>query len=225
MAREFTRNMLIMLVAIMVGIAIITFFIADIMRRSQIETLAVEHKTEIQDITYKNENFTDHFLQGVVKMDAAREIREVGNYHFDFALFWYSNAFRNTTTTSIDYCVENCTDAMTNYLAAYSDFNESQPFFVEAKTYTNQTKYLEVLGYYVAFAQSGKNITMLRYNASQYLMYVVENLSLGHTENATLLMDLFNQTEAAYNSQVGAYDDSRKQIDEYLFFDTIREQH
>ncbi|MCX6666263.1 MAG: hypothetical protein NT038_09475 [Euryarchaeota archaeon] len=225
MAREFTKNMLIMLVAIMIGIAIITFFIADVMRQSQIETLSVEHKTEIQDITYKSENFTDHFLQGIVKMDAAREIREVGNYHFDFALFWYSNARANTTIAFVDQCIENCTDAMTSYLSSYDNFHLSQPYFEQAKNFTERAKYIEVLGYYVAFSQAGQNITLLRYDASQYLKYAVENLSLGNMENVSILMNLFNETVELYAGQVEQYNDYGDQIDEYLFFDEIREEH
>ena len=89
MARLFDRNMFIMLLAIMVGIIIITYFAADIQHQSTLDTIASQHFTEIQDINSMNENFTDNFLQGSVKMDSAREVREVGNYYFDFALFWF----------------------------------------------------------------------------------------------------------------------------------------
>ena len=225
MAREFTRNMFIMLVSITVGIVVITYFAADIMRQTQIDTLNIEHKTAIQTITNTNENFTDHFFQGITKMDSAREIREVGNYHFDFALFWYTNTRTNITESYIQNCINNCTDAMTSYLAAYKNFNLSKPFFEKARAYTNQSKYLEVLGYYAMFAESGKQITLLRYNASQYLKQAVENLSKGEMGNVSLLMGLFNETEAAYSGAVGGYDGYRGQIDEYWFFDTIREPH
>jgi len=225
MAREFTRNMLIMLVTIMVGIVIITYFAADITRRSQIDTLNVEHKTEIRTITNKNENFTDHFLQGMVKMDAAREIREIGNYHFDFALFWFTNARIILTNESTSKCIENCTNAMVNYLKSYQDFNLSKPYFTQAKQFTNTSKYIEILGYYAAFAQLGKNITMLRYNASLYLKQAMENLSLGQLANVSFLMNLFNQTELAYGAGAAQYDAAKGLIDEYWFFDTIREPH
>ncbi|GAG05856.1 unnamed protein product, partial [marine sediment metagenome] len=157
----------------MIGIIVITYFVADIVRRSQIETLTTEYESEIEEIISMTENFTNNFLQGSVKMDSARETREVGNYYFDFALFWYSTALVNTTNSSIQQCTENCTDAMVQYLASYQKFGDSKPYFETAKTYTD--KYLVILGYYVAFAQSGMNITMLRYNASQYLKYAAEN--------------------------------------------------
>ena len=225
MARVFDRNIFIMLVAVMIGIVVITYFIADIMRRSQIETLTFQHEGEMRDVTYKSENFTDRFLQGTLKMNAAREIREVGNYHFDFALFWYTNAFRNVTDETIHCCIENCTNAMSKYLESYESFNLSQPLFEEAKTYTNHSKYIEILGYYLLFAESGKNITMLRYTASEYLRAAAENLSLGQTENLTLMMDLFNQTEDRYGEQLGVYNEYKGQIDEFVFFDPIREMH
>ena len=225
MVREFTRNLFVMLVAIMIGVIVITFFIADIQRQTQIETITIEHQTEIQDIARRTENFTNHFLQGTVKMDAAREIREVGNYHFDFALFWYNTALINTTNTTIQRCIHNCTIAMDRYLASHQGFNDSKPYFINAQTYTDEEKYIEVLGYYVLFAQSGRNITLLRYNASKYLKYAAENLSLGQLDNVAMLMENFTAIEDAYAAAVQDYNDYKGQIDEYLFFDEIREPH
>jgi hypothetical protein len=214
-----------MLAAIMIGVIIITYFIADIQRRTEIETLTIEHVGEIQDITYKTENFTDYFLQGVVKIDAAREIREIANYYFDFALFWYQTTLSTQVNTTIDQCIDNCTIAMVNYLDSNYRFSEAKPFFSTAQQYTSRDKYIEVLGYYVSFAGSGQTITMLRYNASRYLKYAAENLSIGNIENVTIFMELFNETETLYQGAVGEYTEQKGQIDEYLFFDEIREEH
>ena len=224
MGREFDRNTFIMLLAIMVGVFIITYFVADIINRSKIEIITTEHITEIRDINSVNENFTDNFLQGSVKMDSAREVREIGNYHFGFALFWYSTALKNTTNSSIQSCIGNCTSAMIRYLASHQSFGESKPYFEEAKTYTEKDKYIEVLGYYIRFAQSGQNITLLRYNASNYLRQAAENLSLGNMENVTMLMELFNETEELYEEGLGEYEEIQDQIDGYLFFNEIREE-
>ena len=224
MAREFTKNMFIMLLAIMVGAVIITFFVADIVNQSTIETIQTEHSIEIEDIHRTNENFTDHFLQGSIKMDAAREVREVGNYHFDFALFWFSNALANTTDVYVQQCIENCTNAMENYYSSYEKFGDAKPYFEQAMTYTEKEKYIEVLSYYVSFALSGKNITLLRYNASDYLMRAVENLSLGEMENFTILYEEFNLTQDMYMSMVGEFEQLKDQIDGYLFFNEIREE-
>ena len=222
MAREFTRNLFIMLIAIMVGIILITFMLADVMRRSQLESLTVEHKTEIQTLTRTNENFTDHFLQGSLKIDSAREAREVGNYYFDFALFWYTNAVKNTTETFIHQCIQNCTSAAEDYMDSYQKFGLAKPFFTEAKTFTNKSKYIEVLGYYMTFADSGQYITSLRYNASLFLKHIAENLSLGNTANVSMLLALFNQTEALYQSGSQEYQDQKDEIDGYIFFNEIR---
>jgi hypothetical protein len=216
--------MFIMLLSIMMGIIIITFFLADISRQTQISELTVEHQAEIQTITDTNENFTDNFLQGSVKMDSAREVREVGNYHFDFALFWYNTALRNTTNASINRCIGNCTQAMSKYLISYHGFNDSYPYYENAMTFTDKQKYLEVLSYYVRFAVSGQNITLLRYNASDYLRRAAENLSLGNLENVTMLMELFNLTEILYDEELEDYEDIQDQIDGYLFFNEIREE-
>lgn len=225
-----------MLAAIMVGAIIVTYFVADIVNKSKIETLTTEHIVEIQDVHSKSENFTDNFLQGSITIDSAREIREVANLNFDFALFWFNNAlvnasvwfnneWVNTTENLIERCIENCTDAMIKYLTSHDKFGESKPYFVNAKNFTERERYIEVLGYYVSFLQAGQNITLLRYNASKFIKQAAENLSLGEIENVTLLMENFSMMEGLYQIGLGEYEDLKDQIDEYMFFDEIREEH
>lgn len=214
-----------MLVAIMIGVIIITFFVADIINRSKIETLTIEHVGEIQDINSRNENFTNFYLQGSISMDSAREVREVGNYHFDFALFWFNNALINMSTSFIQKCIYNCTSAMDNYISSYGKFGESKPYFETALSYTDKDKYIEALGYYINFSLAGQYITLLRYNASRYLLQAAENLSFGNIANVTLLMENFTLTEDLYAEGLEGYEDLKNQIDDYLFFDPIREPH
>jgi hypothetical protein len=223
MAREFTRNMFIMLVSVMVGVVIITFFIGDIISQSEIDTINIQHVTEISDINSRNENFTNYFLQGAVKIDSAREVREVANYYFDFALFWFNSALANQTQNLTTLCIENCSNALENYLAAHQNFEKSQPYFINARNYTNNSRYLEVLGYYIGFAGAGQNITILRYNASYYLKCAAENLSFGNMELVEQLIENFTEVEQAYQEEVQKYQEFRYQIDGYIFFSTIRE--
>jgi hypothetical protein len=211
--------MFIMMVAIMVGIIIITFFIADIVNQSRIETLTEEHVLEIYEIYSVNENFTNHFFQGSVTIDSARETRETGNYYFDFALFWYSTALADMSNTSINKCIENCWNAMDEYNYSYEKFGSSKPYFEEAKTYTD--RYHIILDYYCEFAQAGQNITNLRYNASNYLRQIAENLTLG--SNVSILMDLFNETIGLYGDVLEYYDENKDKIDNYWFFSPYRE--
>ena len=95
--------MAIMLATVMIGVIIITYFVADIQRRTQIDTLNVVHETRISDITNKNQNFTDHFLQGSLSMDTGREQREVGNNYFDFALFWYNTGLQQDNQSYLGF--------------------------------------------------------------------------------------------------------------------------
>ena len=215
--------MLIMLVSIMVGVVIVTYFIADIINRSTIETMTIQHNVEIVDINSRNENFTNYCLQGSIKMDSAREVREIANYYFDFALYWFNNALATSNKNLTIQSIDNCTKAMGQYLTAYESFGKSRPYFETAKNYTNKSRYLEVIGYYIEFSQAGQNITMLRYNASDYLRRAAENLSFGHMENVTLLMANFNMTEQMVQGATQIYNEFRYQIDGYLFFSEIRE--
>ena len=236
MEREFNKNMFIMLAAIMVGAIIITYFVADIVNKSKIDTLTTEHIVEIQGVHSKSENFTDNFLQGSITMDSAREIREVANLNFDFALFWFNNAlvkasvwfndkWVNVTESQIERSIENCTNAMIKYLTSNDKFAESKPYFINAKNFTDNERYIEVLGYYVSFSQIGQDITLLRYNSSKFIKQAAENLSLGETENVTLLMENFSMMEELYQIALGGYETLKDQIDEYTFFNEIREEY
>lgn len=207
----------------MVGVIIITYFIGDIINRSKLDTLTEQYTIEIDDLTSRNENFTNNFLQGIVKMDSAREVRELANYYFDFALYWFNNALVNNSANLTQRCIENCTYAMEKYVSSHESFGKSRPYFITAQNFTNNSRYLEVIGYYIGFAQAGKNITLLRYNASDYLRRAAENLSFGSMENVSILREMFNVTEQAYQVGEQDYQNFRYQIDGYIFFSTIRE--
>jgi hypothetical protein len=224
MVRLFDRNMLAMMIAIMAGVTIITIFIADIVNQSEIDTITYDFQIEIMDVHNRNENFTNNFLQGSILMDSSREIREVGNYHFDFALFWYNTALSNISDKIITLCISNCSEAMDHYYSSYESFGKSSPYFHEAKVFTDKENYLEVLGYYLSFADAGQNITLLRYNASRYLRQAAENLSQNNMENVSYLMENFTLIEGLYREAVKDYEEKKDQIDGYLFFNEIREE-
>ena len=223
MGREFDRNMFIMLLAVMMGVVIITFFVADILNSSEVETatskLAEEHIVEIGDINSKNENFTDNFLQGSVKMDSARETREVGNYYFDLSSgIWYAQG-------EYQKVIDNCTFALSSYLSSADKFAESKPYFENASKYTDKPSYKGVLDYYVNFSEKGQEITMLRYDMTLYLQQIAENLSLGTVEcieNASLLLGNYSLLEESYIEMAMEYEELKDLIDDYMFFEEDR---
>ena len=228
MAREFDRNMFIMLLSIMIGAIIITYFAADIVRRSEIESLT----TEIETIEERNINFTDHFMKSSVLLDSAKDDRAFGNYHFDLAFLWYNSALseKNSSTMELykNRTIDNCTNAMPNYLNSNNNFEEAKGSFNDTKAYTSYDKYIEILDLYVNLTGSGAKLAMLRYNASVYLKYLAENLTLingtvTYLENVSELMDLFNETLDAYDEELEVYEEYKDVIDEYEFFEEIRE--
>lgn len=224
MAREFTKNMFVMLFSIMIGAIIITYFVGDIIYRSDIETLAVQHTTEIESLEEMNINFTSHFLSSSVLLDKSREDRAFGNYHFDLAFLWFKSALieKNSSTLGIykNRTIDNCTYAMENYFISHQNFKEAKIFFNNTRGYTSYEKYLEVLDIYVNLTASGARLTMLRYNASKYLKYMAENLSLDM--NISELFELFNETMDLYDGELDIYEDYQDEIDEYEFFEEIR---
>ena len=233
MARQFDKNMFVMLLAIMVGAIIITYFVADIVNRSKMETLTTQYEGEITTVKGKSENFTSHFIKSSVVLDQAREYRAFGNYHFDLAFLWYQSALSEKNSSLFELYkirgVGNCTNAMPNYYYSHLNFGEAGTYFEDTKAYTDIDKYTNILDIYVDLTESGSRLTMLRYNASQYLMYLIQNLTFNEENNSVVfmgnmsgLMMLFEGVMGAYQEELGIYEDLQDAIDEYEFFEEIR---
>lgn len=232
MVRLFDRNMFIMLLAIMIGAVIITYFIADVQSRSTIETLTMHHSEEIEGIEGKNINFTNRFIKSSVLLDIAREDRAFGDYHFDLAFLWFNSALSERIRLTMELyktrCIENCTYAMPNYLNSHDNFIESKNSFFDTKQFTTYGQYQEVLNLYVNLTSSGQRLTLLRYNASLYLMYLAENLTMAadgtirYLTNVSEIMRLFEENMSDYELELELFDEIKDEIDEYEFFKEIR---
>ena len=235
MERVFTRNMFIMLLSIMVGAIIITYFVADIQNRMRIETLTTEHNAEITNIQSKNENFTSNFMKATVILDQAREDRAWGNHYFDLAFIWYKSALSENNITNMEkykkWTVENCTEAMPNYLNSNNNFLESSKRFEKTKNYTDYNKYHEILDLYVKLTKTGVELTQLRYNASNYLQQLANNITVKIVNNTIVislnttampLLKLFDTTMAMFMMAEKDYADIQEELDEYELFDEIR---
>lgn len=233
MARLFDRNMFIMLLSIMIGAIIITYFVADIASRTIWEEKEKGYKVEIKDIKGKSENFTSLFLKSNVLLDQAREDRAFGNYHFDLGFIWYKSALSEINSSLMDLYklrgIENCTYAMPYFISSNEEFIEAKKYFNLTKDFTDVEKYKTMLDLYVNLTISGSKLTILRYNASQYLIYLIENLTFNfetndvvYLENMTEILGLFEMVIMEYNSEAGNYEEIQDEIDEYEFFDENR---
>ena len=232
MVRIFNRNMFIMLFSIMIGVIIITFFVADIANRSKIDTLTTYYEGEISTVKGKSENFTSSFIKSSVVLDQAREDRAYGNYHFDLGFLWYQSVLYEKNESEFliykDRGIDNCTNAMPSYYYSHLNFEEAKIYFNNTKTHTEVDKYLDILDLYIVLTNSGSKLTMLRYNASKYLLYLLENLTYDEEkgvifeENVTGLLDLFQGAMDAYEEELEIYEEIQDDIDEYEFFEEIR---
>lgn len=219
LVRLFDRNMFIILLAIMIGVIIITFFVADIVRQTEFD---VERKSYIQEIwnvtTEKNifenksKNFTDNFFKSLSSLDLSREYRAEANSYFDFAAsIWFPQK---------DYLktIENCTSAMESYIFSYENFLNTATFFNITNQYTDEEKYISIINLYIRLSDSGANISMIRYNCSKYLRNLAENLSLyGEDANISELLVLFNETNELYNQQIDGFNDLIDDIENEFF--------
>lgn len=233
MAKIFDRNLFIMLFSIMVGVIIVTYFMADIVNQTKIDQLTAQHTVEIETIEEMNINFTNNFLESSVLLDSAREFRAFGNYHFDLGSLFYTSALSENNISKINeyknMSIDNCTEAMPKYLNSYLNFESASNFFNNTKKHTTYGHYLDLLNLYIKLTDSGAKLTMLRYNASIYLKYLSENITIQNgsafVTNETGLMDLLNMTLMMYGAEAGNYEDIEQDIDEYDIkgFDPKRE--
>jgi len=233
LTKIFDRNLFIMLFSIMVGVIIVTYFMADIVNQTKIDQLTAQHTVEIETIEEMNINFTNNFLESSVLLDSAREFRAFGNYHFDLASLFYTSALSENNISKINgyknMSIDNCTAAMPKYLNSYLNFESASNFFNNTKKHTTHRNYLDLLNLYIKLTDSGAKLTMLRYNASIYLKYLSENITIQNgsafVTNETVIMDLLNMTLMMYGVEAGNYEDIEQDIDEYDIkgFDPKRE--
>ena len=236
MVRVFDRNMFVMLLSIMIGIVIITYFYADIQNKMKTEKLISEQTAEIKTIENKNINFTNGFIHSLGLLDLSREYRADGNYNFDLAMIWYSSALSELNETRLnDYkmrIVKNCDNAIINYTYSYNNFIEAKNRFELTKGFVNYDVYLSILDLYVNLTKSGSKLVTLRINASNYLKNIAENITIvdntvSYMTNVTEMLDLFNSTMAEYLSEENVYSGIEDQIEkEYniIGFSEIREE-
>ena len=206
MERLFDRNMFIMLLSIMVGVIIITYFVADIMKNAELEKQAEEHKIEIKDLQTKNLNLLSNILSSIGDLIRSSNCRVTGNYYFDLASIWYTTALSETNISELEkyktLIYDSCDDAIYNY-------NLSNVNYVVAKTkfqftLTESTEeFKDLIGLYVNLTDKGAELANLRINASTYLRYLAENVTIKNNTvtfmtNVTEIQELFNITVGLY---------------------------
>jgi len=232
MGREFDRNIFIMLLSIMIGVIIITFFVSDIIARTD---EGEKHKIEIKSIEQQNTNFTTRLLSSLGYLDKARESRAEGNYHYDLAYLWYSSALvltdNETLNTYKNSTFDNCSLAIESYNLGFSNFGVAQDQFEGTLAYSEG--FSNLVNLYINLAESAANLCQLRINASTYILYLAENLTLvngtaGFSGNVLDLNDMLNQTIGNYNSELQNYGNINDSIEkEYniVGFSEIREEY
>ena len=221
-----------MLLSIMIGVCIITYFAADIRARTE---EGEKHTVEIASLEDKNINFTNYFIRSSVILDQAREDRAFGNYHFDLAFLWYQSALseKNNSTMNLykSRGLDNCTNAMPYYENSKLNFVEARLFFIDTRSLTDYPMYTEVLDLYISLTDSGAKLTLLRYNASLYLSYLTEaltfdeetgNITYTGLDNLTMIFMLFEEAVEQYAVELEIFEEIKEEIDEYEFFDEIR---
>jgi hypothetical protein len=212
-----------MLLSVMIGAIIITYFIADIARRSEIESYQEEIVTitaEKNIFENQSKNFTDHIFKSLGSLDFSREYRSVADSYYDVAaLIWYPNA-------EYEKVIINCTFAMENYLFGYQNFLNTKGFFNDTIQYSTDVKYTSIIYIYKDLSQSGANICLLGYNASKLLRSLAENFSLyGSGANVSELLELYNETLQSLEEELEDYEDLLDDLEEEYgkFFNPIRE--
>ncbi len=228
--KKFNKNMLIMLVSIMVGAILVTYFAADILRQSKIDDLqgqiaSQEEQIQIKEIEIvyeknRNINFTNNFLKSAGVLDLGREFRANGSYHFNLGRLFYSlalsehnvstfNSYKNAT-------LDNCTFAKSDYLYSDQNFQISGYLFNKTKNFTDYPLHIQLINNYINLTNSGSRLVLLLLEANTYLKKLAENLTIENgtvffNEDVSELWGWYNETmvdvkaaEKEYNSDAEA---------------------
>ncbi len=222
---EMNKNMAILFAIILVLSSGVTFLSVTSLKNNEIESLTedvvklqneVETKNdEITKLTVEGENFTYHLLRSMSLLDISSEIRGNGDLHFDYAArIWYPQH---------DYqrIIDNCSQAITYYQNARENFDLAQDYFLETKEHTSIISYLNILDLYVDLSKSGHSLSRLRYNASETLKDIAQDLlNESLSENTSELLDLFNMTLLDFDVQYQQGSSGYQEI-----IDEIEEEH
>lgn len=222
MVRLFDKNIFIMLLSIMIGAVVITYFVADLQFSSDKEVLITQHTATISGIKEKNIDFTTYFIKSLGLLDMARVDRATGNYHFDLAFMWYTSALSETNNTKMELykarIIDNCTNAMEKYDLSHDNFATANSFFNDTIAHIQYESYSDLLNLYVNLTDSGMQLTLLRNDASMYLKYLAENLTFVGGEvlfstNVSEILELFNTTQDLYGAMAQEYIEIEGQIE------------
>lgn len=231
MAKLFDKNMFIMMISIMIGVVIITFFIADINARTQEEE---KYQTQIENIEKQNVNFTTRLLSSLGYLEKARDSRATGEYHFDLSYLWYTTALVETDNNTFhkykNSSLDNCTYSIYYYDISYDNFGVAQKMFLNTLNYTYGFK--DLVNLYVNLTRSGENLCKLRINTTIYIQSIVENMTfkdggVNFSTNISNLTALLNESLSAFNNELEIYQGIESDIEkEYniVGFSEIREQ-
>ncbi len=232
MVKKFDRNIFIMMISIMVGVVIITFFIADIMARSSEEEKLTQQFTEEKKvIEEKNLNFTSAFLDSLSSLDLSREFKSDGDIKYAIAKSFYTNALTLTNSSKLDEykneIIDNCELAKLYFHDSSQNFNKSIERFTLSKNFTNYPIYNNLVNLYINLSKSGHNVSLIKYDACNYLIEIANNLnivngSINKSMDLENLMDLLNSTEYLMYLEEGLYDGYRSEISDYELMEKIR---
>ena len=234
MARIFDKNMFIMLLSVMIGVIIITYFIADIMKNSELEKQAEEFEVEIEDIQTRNINLLSNILSSIGDLIRSNTYRTEGNYHFDLASIWYSTVLSETNLTEMEsyksLIYSACDDAAYNYNLSSLNYEVANLKFQSVLTQSTE-EFKDLISLYINLTAKGSELAELRVDSSKYLKYLTENVTIKNNSvtfltNVTEIQELFNYSEMLIGQLEMQYGEMEEEIEkEYniIGFSEIRE--
>jgi len=234
MARIFDKNMFVMLLSVMIGVIVITFFVADILKNSELEQQAEEYEVEIEDIQTRNLNLLSNILSSIGDLIRSNNYRTEGNYHFDLATIWYSTALSETNLTEMEnyksLIYSACEDAAFNYNLSNVNYEVANIKFQSVLSQSTEEFY-DLISLYVNLTAKGSELAGLRVDSSKYLRYLAENMTIKNNSvtfatNMTDIQEFFNNTEGLIQDLEILYNELEEEIErEYniIGFSEIRE--
>ncbi len=227
MLRSDNKNTYIIITIIIIGTLFTTYFITDIIHKSEINNLNNIYSNEIKEIKGNNINFSNIFIESLILYDSSSKDRLLGSYHFDLAFFFYNETLKQNTKLNLDSykntSLDNCEKAQSLFYVSYLNYKSSKTLFNNSKKYAINNNFIKLIDLYIDLTESGSKLTLFQYNSSRYLKQIIENITfidgLANQGNVTIILQLLYENMTNYYNELEIYEQLEDEIEMFDIFE------
>jgi hypothetical protein len=214
------------IIIIIIATLFTTYFITDILHKSEIEDINLFFLNEIDQIQDNNLNFNNIFLESIKLYEISSNDRLLGNYQFDISYFFYNESLKQLSKFEMNnyknISLDRCDKAKNYFYISNLNYENSKLLFNNSKKYAINDNFLKMIDLYIKLTESGSKLTQYLHNSSYYLNQMIENITyingFADKGNITIILRLFNENLTNYNNELLVYKNLENDIELFDIF-------